>query len=393
MQRFQQLPEEPLIVARQTAPLRALARASLRSRPPRPGDGAYDMILADREHEEYLSLIARQEAKDRAARELRAEGRAPMVMSRLSERLLEPEPEWLIKGLMKRGQICLLVAEAKVGKSSVLYDTFRCLADGDPLFGEYPTRLRGEICYFNGEMPENDVTRQMTHTSIQAKNKVHIVDKPLFGGSLYDPEKQDEIIERFTETGVRLWTIDVFRNFFEGASERDETEVQKFFDILQTIRHEADLDGIILVHHANKSGSNRASGSGAFEGSPDMLWTLSMPDGRSGHRELNAHGRGVIDHTVPFKWSAETGQCATEDVQKSQWIALRRAILAMTRDSLVKTGSLDPYRGLYAGYKPARSQRLRALKDLIAEGLIEDGGREYRLTRSGERELESTRAE
>jgi hypothetical protein len=331
---------------------------------------------------------ARAEAR-KALRNLDAPEPDPPAMIGLGALLDEPDEDeqWRVHGLIPAGGNALLIAQAKSGKTTWINNLVRCLADWSPFLtedvdgvgdlGMVTPLMEGEtVAVVDLELDRRTIRRWLRTQRIENTDRVLI--ESLRGRTgvldLKDPRRRRVWAEHLRSHNVKVLVIDCLGPLlaFYGAEENSNTEVGQILAALEALKREADVQELILVHHAGHSGE-RARGASRLRDWPDVEIRLMIegsedprfepaPDAA---RYIAARGRDVSLRERKLAFNTLTGRLslASEGGNRAQ------AKNAAQREALLER----------IGKKPGASQRdlcqtnnkLKAvLADLIEEGLV-----------------------
>jgi hypothetical protein len=189
-----------------------------------------------------------------------------------------PEVEWLVDGIIPRGRLVAIVAEAKVGKSLLLLDMAAALACGHPILGKAHGPLR--VLYIDYEMTPEDLHARLVDlgygedeatVALLEQNLVYLqipaldpLDTAAGGQLLLDVAEQAE---------VDLVVVDTLAAAVQGAENESDT--------YRAARHYtwAPLKAVgvtvVRVDHLGKDKTKGARGSSMKRDDVDVLWELS----------------------------------------------------------------------------------------------------------------------
>jgi len=244
----------------------------------------------------------------------------PPASTNLAHLLAEPPGavKYRIDGLWPSGGKVLMTAPAKAGKTTMVGNLVRCLADGVPFLAQPGPVAAGEfLVQAAGRAVEPlagrrvflldfEMTRDMLREWLRDQQVTHAdgVEVELMRGRAWDP--RDDAQRRTWATHLRavnaaVLIVDPIGPVLSalGIDESDSTGVGQVLWALDALAHEAGVDELFVVHHTGHEGE-RARGTSGFQGWPDAIWEMvkdkSIEGG--GRRALRASGRDV--------WLAET---------------------------------------------------------------------------------------
>lgn len=185
------------------------------------------------------------------------------------------ELEWIIEGLILKGDLNLIHAPGGVGKSMLaLYIALYLAAHGtgpenplNTIFGRFPIPKARATLFIQAENSTaamNHRIQAMTTGNPTLKNGLSMVfilrqddDTTITGKSFSDPEFCNSVVEYIKdieEGGVKvaLLIIDPLISYLDG-SENDSVETRATLDGISRIASQAKCTPIV-IHHANKAG-------------------------------------------------------------------------------------------------------------------------------------------
>lgn len=242
-----------------------------------------DDVLREDRVDAYRRLLANDEARTRLHREKQSAEVAQLTGIVSAARLLKQEPEaldWVVKDLHARGDSTMLVAQNKVGKTTLALNLVRSLIDGEPFLGEWDVDLGdGCILYLNYEVSEARFVQWVRRLRLGDPHR--LVPLSLRGLS-FPPDHPDvhrQVARIAEEHESSMIIVDPFQRAFTGESENNSTEVGKFLSKLDEMKEAAGVADLILIDHAGHGAKNRARGSSTKGGWADSTWTLTNESG------------------------------------------------------------------------------------------------------------------
>lgn len=243
-----------------------------------------------------LTHRIREEAEREWAREeyRRLKGRGTVEETRTKLRLsidllsdVEEDDEedlWRIQGLWMQDQTIMLSAKWKAGKTTMVTNVVRCLADGGKFLGQFDVEpvTEGKILIVNAEMTRRQFNRWLFDAGIENRDRVlafHVRDAGPSYGDILDPTRRDLLVELIVENEIKVLILDPLNPLLSssGVEENSSTDVAKWFNALADIKERTGVTEVMLVHHFGHSGE-RGRGSSKFMDAPDALWTYTMDD-------------------------------------------------------------------------------------------------------------------
>ena len=223
-----------------------------------------------------------------------------------------PPPAPVVVGLLDVGEVGLLSAPAKAGKSWFLLQMAKCVASGIPFLGR-ETR-QGPAVYVNAEVGEEAWKRRSDAVNVA----LGIPPPPVYHASTRGqcgvtlatlPMVLKSALSAVKVARAALVVVDPFYALVGEKMDEDKADdVRRVFFDLQRLA--VELGGAVMVAHhtgkgdaGTKSVNDRARGSSAFAGSPDAFFSL-VPTSEEGVVKLDGRRRnGMGPEPRALRWS------------------------------------------------------------------------------------------
>lgn len=359
--------------------IRALLAAN-----PKLAKAVKELHLRDRAREVYDRIRSYRDAGEIRERNLAS-------LDRLSDLPEDDEEElWRIDGLWQQGQVVLLSAKYKAGKTTMVLNVVRSLVDGKPFLGQFDaTPLTGNLLIVNAEMTRRQFRKWLRESPIENPEKVyafHVREAGPSSGDILDPTRRDEIIHLANEVNAQALILDPLNPLLSsaGVEENASSEVARWFTALADVIERSCVQDVFLVHHFGHV-AERGRGSSKFMDAPDALWTytveepgkpaeddaddlLGQIEPSAAPRYLSAMGRDVelAKSRVDFDPGTRTLTMPVRGAGPDNDRAASRAVQASRKREQMRTRVLDEVRQC-----PGIS--IKALHDVV-------GGRKETLT-------------
>ncbi|MEU8490042.1 AAA family ATPase [Pseudonocardia alni] len=237
----------------------------------------------------------------------------------------EGEQEWRVRGLWPAGGKVVLSAPAKAGKSTLIANLLRCLADGAPLLGPavdgvigdppdhgHPVAplARGERVFLaDVELSRPMLRRWLAEQGIRRTDRIHV---EMFRGradelNVCDPTVRAQLAERIRRSGARVIILDPVGPVLAAAdlNEDSNQHVARFLLALDSLVRESGALELLVVHHTGHAGE-RSRGASAWRAWPDAEWRLTRQgDAADAPRYFAATGRDVAVPESVVAYDAE----------------------------------------------------------------------------------------
>ena len=255
----------------------------------RPPEGFKDWCDWDGDQVAFVELLS-------AA----TQGTAELEPLNLAELLAGPLPPtlWLWNGWLARGELALVVADPKVGKSLLALGLAAAVRRGEPFLGADCTR--GRAGFLDFENPLDEVQKRLRAFGVTASDHDGLAYFHMPRLDLVSPEAEQVIRELIQRHELNLLVIDSARRAAPGLDENDSQSVSAVFTPLRRVSAETQA-AIPVVHHARKRiGENPTDagqmvrGSGDLVASVDALFYLRAKE--SGSFTLETISRRGLPH-------------------------------------------------------------------------------------------------
>jgi hypothetical protein len=180
-----------------------------------------------------------------------------------------PQTAWLWHGWLARGELALIVADPKTGKSLTALGLAAAIRNGERFLAADTVKSRVGIIDF--ENPIGEVHKRLRAFGIAHDDHHGIVyfHMPLL--DLTSPEAAETITSLIRDHRLDLLIIDSVRRAAPGLDENDSRSVSAVFSPLRRLSVENDC-AIVAIHHARKRiGDNPTDAGQMVRGSGDLL--------------------------------------------------------------------------------------------------------------------------
>lgn len=277
-----------------------------------PAEPDSDEDVARRMLEREIEFEARRlRVREAAAAKVRRE-RAGLVempsLTGLRDFLAVPDPEisYRIDGLFPSGARVMLAAQFKAGKTTLVGNLLRSLADGDDFLGRFTcTPPDGRIVLLDDELDEAMLRRWLREQGVRHLDKVAVVSLRgrVSSFDILDPDIRAQWAAMLRQAGTQFLVLDCLAPVLDALGLSEDKEAGRLLVAFDELLGEAGASEGLMVHHMGHSGE-RSRGASRLRDWPDVEWRLvreksddenalpgeSSPDAP---RYFSAYGRDV----------------------------------------------------------------------------------------------------
>lgn len=244
-------------------------------------------------------MRVRRAAKQRLDDEERLPIPLPAVKN-LDALLAEPDSpvQFRIDQLAPAEGRIMLSAQYKSGKTVLVDNLVRSLADGDDFLGRFTvSQSARRIVLIDDELSENTLRRWLRDQNIT--NTAAVADVVSLRGRLgafniLDERCRNQWATRLTELGCDYLVLDCLRPILDALGLDENREAGRFLVAFDTLLADAGTADAVLVHHMGHQ-NERARGDSRLQDWPDAIWRLNRedPNNPTSARYFSAVGRDV----------------------------------------------------------------------------------------------------
>jgi hypothetical protein len=304
--------------------------------------------------------LERQRIRKEAARILKEEEassayKEPIFVRSLDEELKLPEIEaqWVIRDIFPQGANISITAQYKAGKTTLINDLARSLADGTKFLDYFQEPIHPRrVVIFNYEVSENQYRRWMKDVAIEHADHVTLVHLRGERLPLISDRVQNLVIDILKDLDCQTWILDPFARAFVGSGdENSNSDVGVFLDTLDYIKKQARVDNLVVPMHtgrAQEHGVDRARGATRLDDWADVRWLLSKTEEG---RFFAADGRDVFleqqalaydEATRRLKLGGASAKVAKRLANEDQFVAMVEENPGKTTNELFELLGIDP---------------------------------------------------
>lgn len=281
-----------------------------------PGlDGETAQMLRQERSRETVREIVRGEKADRLFQ--RPDGFELLIDAPVTE----PTEVHRVEGWLPLEGTATVIGAAKVGKSTLLTELARALADGDSFLGRFPVRpiTDGTIAILNLEVSPRTYRRWLQQSDVVHADRIAMLHLRGAAFDVESPAARRWLVDQLRDVHARVVIVDPFSAIYRGQSDVDNREVRGWLDALSGLANDAGVGETVLGVHAGRD-KTRSRGASALDDWPDAVWTMTR-DGDTRTVTIDGrHDRRAGETTLRFDESAHrlTANPNTESLTAEQ---------------------------------------------------------------------------
>lgn len=205
--------------------------------------------------------------------------------------------DYRIERVAPVGSRVLLAAQYKAGKSTLVGNVIRNLADGDPFLGRFEVNARPvHIVLIDTELSPRMLQKWLQDQGIERRN-VTVYALRETGVSVFnilDERVRAQWAARLRDLGADYLILDCLRPCLDALGLSEDKEAGRFLTAFDQLLADANIGDALVVHHMGHS-QERSRGDSRLLDWPDALWYLNRadPDDPTSARYFKAVGRDV----------------------------------------------------------------------------------------------------
>jgi hypothetical protein len=253
-----------------------------------------DGLLSELAADEFLRLKAREMAKVKLAEEAyREEGETPSPIM-LRDWLEEPDTEeqYRIDQLWTKNGTTFVVAPNKSGKTTMMLNVARVLADGGLFLGRYETRpVSRNLGIVNFELTDNQFKRWVRKLGITNLEGVKVWNLKGQPNPFRSNTSRKHFAAQLKAEDIEILIVDPFSSAYTGEDANQNEVVKQFLKSIDEMIFKGGVEEFMMVVHAGHDGK-RARGASTLADHPDATWFIGKPEYGT-QRTFRAEGRDV----------------------------------------------------------------------------------------------------
>lgn len=227
----------------------------------------------------------------------------PEHLPTLADELALPDEdtEYLIQDVFPVDANVLLTAQYKTGKTTMVLNLLRALADRTAFLGSLAVNLEPStrVTYLNYEVGEGMIRKWFRAQGLTHPENVSLLNVRGHSLPVLRDHPRRQLVDYLKDTGARVLVVDPYARAFvgSGTDENDNMQAGAFLDTWDQIKEEAGIREMLMVTHTGRatdpSGRTRARGATRVDDWADVRWALTRDPERDTDRYLSASGRDV----------------------------------------------------------------------------------------------------
>ena len=244
---------------------------------------------------ELHRMIVREAAKEEFARR-QGQLVQPATPASLSDFLEEPDDDeaYRVDKLWPTNGRAVLAAQYKSGKTTVVGNLIRSLADGDPFLDQFAVAPANRIILEDNELSPGQLRRWLRDQGVINTDAVDVLSLRgrLSTFNIVDPVVRSRWAAALGPGDVLLF--DCLRPALDAIGLSEDKEAGRFLEALDELTAEASIGELLVVHHMGHT-QERSRGDSRILDWPDAVWNLVRedPEDPASARYFKAFGRDV----------------------------------------------------------------------------------------------------
>jgi hypothetical protein len=275
------------------------------------------------------------------------------------------ETKYLIENLALWESTVILFAQAKVGKTTLVFNLLRSIADSEPFLGFFDVaETQGKIGFLNYELTDELCRTWAKRMPITNADRVMFWNLRGKNNPFRSREAMKEFASQVLPLEVETLILDPLSGAFIGDTNNND-EVKRFFLMLEEFKVLAGVKHLFIMVHAGND-ATKPRGATTLRDHPDAIW--SMTKNSAGMRLFKAEGRDVSLDEGVLNFDESTGLLtftlgspsrSTPSLMKTRFYEF---ILANPR---CKASDIDK------NFKGSKERKAALRKELVDDGLVE----------------------
>ncbi|OTE96629.1 hypothetical protein BCS42_03870 [Crenothrix sp. D3] len=209
---------------------------------------------------------------------------------------------WLVKGVIERGNLALFFGDSASGKTFYIMDMCFCIAAG--IYFKGKATKQGNVLYICGEGFSGLQKRFMAlyqHYGVMPEN-LHLSERP---AALMDIASALAVMRKIEEIGnVSLIVIDTFHRNMGGGSEDSAEDIGEFLKNVDGFLKPTGA-AVAIIHHSGHGEKGRSRGSSSIRAAMDVEYQVTKDQ---------LTNRVTVTNTKMKDWQAPPPACFSMNV-------------------------------------------------------------------------------
>lgn len=245
--------------------------------------------------------------------------------------------QWRIDGLHAVGHNTTLTASYKSGKSTLMINLLRSLADGCAFLGNPVIKPEGRTAYWNLEVADQQMRDWGRKVGITHGERIVVANLRGKRTNLWSDVACASVVEWLKRNEIECWIIDPGARLLpgwpgSGNPENDNGVIGELCDRLDRIKEQAGVQDLWIPLHTGRSGGH-SRGATRWDDWVDAIWKLKVQD-IAGHeaRLFAATGRDVDFAEVVLGYDKNTHrEWAEESLESAQTTGEAKTVVQALR--------------------------------------------------------------
>lgn len=303
-----------------------------------------------------------------------------------------PGPAYRVDDVLPAGGRVILSAQYKAGKTTIVGNLVRVLADGGWFLNKFgaEAQYEGTVVVLDTELPRRTLQTWLRDQDVQHPERVTIwsLRGRTAGFNIVSDSIREQWVKRLQAVNAKFVMLDPLNPVLSacGIDENDNYGVGRFLNAFDELLASAGVAEAVVTHHMGHS-SERSRGASRLRDWPDAEWRLvrAVPEGEEGTqpeadapRFFSAVGRDVAVKESKLEYDQVTRQLKLVGGNRGQYKGAKHLpeVLAWLRDNPGANGSM-----IEIAFKGHPEASIGAVRAAIKTGLY----RQQIHTRKGEK--------
>lgn len=188
--------------------------------------------------------------------------------------LTQPAPptDWLVEGLLVRGEVTVLAGDAGVGKSFLTMALAVAIASGAPDFLGRSIHRHGPVLYVDEENTRDIVLQRLQGLGLKPADAGNLEYLSYAGVDLHSEPAL--LLEEAVDLGPALIVLDSQSAVSIGAEENSNDDMTRLFKTaFRPLARETGA-AVVVLHHTPKDGKGIPRGAGAIKAQADQVISI-----------------------------------------------------------------------------------------------------------------------